>query len=199
MAGPRPFQSRGDWVIEVSAAKVFTKEKFDAVSVGDQPVTGADLSINDDTTVSFDVSYFLTPSVALNVFGGVPASARLRGRGALAGLELGKTDYGPAIVSLQYHRPLNERLDAYGGVGVGRLLFVNEGDGAVAGFHVEDAWAPALQAGTRYRLAGDWMANVDVRYAPFKAKISGRLGPAPVAARVKVDPLIVDVGLAYSF
>lgn len=198
-AQSNPLYSKGDWVIGVNAARVFTNEEFDSVSAAGSPVPGAALSINDDTTVSFDVSYFVSSRIALNLFGGVPASASLQGEGALAGLALGETDYGPAILSLQYHLPVTDRIDAYAGAGVARLLFLNEQDGAVSNFDVKDAWAPALQVGTRYRIAGNWMANLDVRYVPFDAEITGALGPAPVAAEVEVDPVILNIGVAYRF
>lgn len=198
-AQSEPLYSKGDWVVGVNAARVLTEEKFDSVSAAGAPVPGAALSINDDTTLSFDVSYFVSRRIALNFFGGVPASATLQGDGTLAGLKLGETNYGPAILSLQYHLPVTERTDVYAGAGVGRLLFLNERDGAVTNFNVEDAWAPAFQAGLRYRVSGNWLANFDVRYVPFDAEISGALGPAPVRAQVKVDPVILNVGVAYRF
>ncbi|WP_278349848.1 MULTISPECIES: OmpW family outer membrane protein [Marinobacter] len=45
----------------------------------------------------------------------------------------------------------------------------------------------------------NWSANFDVRYAPFEADITGNLGPAPVQAKVEVDPTIVSIGVAYRF
>ena len=38
-----------------------------------------------------------------------------------------------------------------------------------------------------------------LRYAPFEADITGNLGPAPVQAKVEVDPTIVSIGVAYRF
>lgn len=81
--------------------------------------------------------------------------------------------------------------------GVGRILFLDEKDRAITDFDLEDIWAPAVQAGFRWRIHNNWSANFDVRYAPFEADITGNLGPAPVQAEVEVDPPIVSIGVAY--
>ena len=80
-----------------------------------------------------------------------------------------------------------------------RLLFLNEKDGAIAEFDVRDTWAPALQVGTRVALNSSLLLNLDTRYIPFNGNISGNLGPARVKAKVGVDPIVVNIGLAYRF
>jgi outer membrane protein len=198
-AQSEPVYSIGDWVIGLNATRVLTDEDLRSPSAGGAPIPNANLSINDDTTVSFDVSYFLNNQLAFNVFGGIPASADLRGEESLSGLFLGETDYGPLILSLQYHVWTGNNFSPYFGAGVGRILFLNEKDRVLTDFDVEDTWAPAVQAGFRWKMHNNWSANFDVRYAPFKADITGNLGAAPVQAKVKVNPTIVSIGVAYRF
>jgi len=91
-----PLYSKGDWLFGVNAVKVLTNENLDSISAGGAPISGAGIDITDDTTLSFDVSYFLNSSIAFNFFGGLPASASLAGSGSLGGLPVGETKYGPA-------------------------------------------------------------------------------------------------------
>jgi len=102
-AQSEPVYSRGDWVVGLNATRVLTDEDLRSASAGGAPVPNSNLSINNDTTISFDVSYFLSNQLAFNIFGGIPASADLQGEESLSGLFLGQTDYGPVILSLQYH------------------------------------------------------------------------------------------------
>ncbi|BFM09802.1 OmpW/AlkL family protein [Halioxenophilus aromaticivorans] len=198
-AQSEPVYSRGDWVIGLNATRVLTDEDLRSASAGGASVPNANLSINNDTTVSFDVSYFLNNQLAFNVFGGIPASADLQGDGSLSGLFLGQTDYGPLILSLQYHVLTGSNFSPYVGAGVGRILFLDEKDRALTDFDVEDTWAPAIQAGFRWNMHNNWSANFDIRYAPFKTDITGNLGAAPVQAEVRVHPTIVGIGATYRF
>ncbi|WP_454919058.1 OmpW/AlkL family protein [Xanthobacter sediminis] len=198
-ASAEPLYSGGDWVVGLNATKVLTGESLHATTVAGVPVPHADVAITDDMTLTFDVSYFVSPSFAVNFYSGIPAKASLTGEGSLAGLPVGETKYGPAILSLQYHIFSIGGLSPYVGVGVGRVVFLDEKDGALINFNLTDAWSPALQAGFRYRLNENWLANIDVRYVPFKSDVSGWLGGAPVNASVEVDPVLVNVGVAYRF
>ena len=121
-AQSEPVYSRGDWVVGLNATRVLTDEDLRSASAGSAPVPNSNLSINNDTTVSFDVSYFLSNQLAFNIFGGIPASADLQGEESLSGLFLGQTDYGPVILSLQYHVLTGSNFSPYFGAGVGRIL-----------------------------------------------------------------------------
>lgn len=199
VANAEPLYSKGDWLFGLNAAKVFTNETLDSISAGGAPISGSGIDISDDTTLSFDVSYFLNSSLALNFFGGFPATADLTGTGSLGGMTVGETKYGPAILSLQYHFPTNSSVSPYVGAGIARILFLEEQGDALADFDLKDAWAPALQVGMRYQMSDNWFANADIRYTPFETDISGTLGGAPVRGKVSVDPTILNIGVAYRF
>lgn len=198
-ANAEPLYSKGDWLFGVNAAKVFTDETLDSISAGGAPIPGAGVDVTDDTTLSFDVSYFLDSSMALNLFGGLPAGARFVGRGSLGGLPFGETKYGPVVLSLQYHFTTKSFLSPYVGAGVARILFLEEQGDALADFDLKDAWAPALQVGMRYKVRENWFANADIRYTPFELDASGTLGGAPVRGKISVDPTILNIGIAYRF
>ncbi|MDY6858879.1 MAG: OmpW family outer membrane protein [Pseudomonadota bacterium] len=191
--------SKGDWLFGLNAARVLTDETLNSVSLGGVPVAGAGLGISDDTTLTFDVSYFLNSSVALNFYAGLPATASLAGSGSLAGARVGETKYGPAIFSLQYHFETGSSFSPYVGAGVARILFMDEQGVDVASLDLKDAWAPALQVGMRYQVSENWFANADIRYTPFETDFTGLLGGLPANGNASVDPTIVNVGFAYRF
>lgn len=199
VANAEPLYSKGDWLFGLNAAKVFTNETLDSISAGGAPISGAGVDITDDTTLSFDVSYFFSSSLALNFFGGLPAAANLTGTGSLGGLPVGETKYGPAVLSLQYHFATNSSVSPYIGAGIAKILFLEEKGNALTDFDLADAWAPALQVGMRYQVSENWFANADIRYTPFETDFSGTLGGAPVRGKISVDPTILNIGIAYRF
>lgn len=199
VANAEPLYSKGDWLFGLNAARLLTDETLDSISAGGAPIAGAGIDITNDTTLSFDVSYFLNSSLALNFFGGVPATGGLSGLGSLAGLPVGETDYGPAVFSLQYHFETGSSFSPYVGAGFARILFLDEQGDALTNLNVKDTWAPSLQVGMRYQVSENWFANADIRYTPLQTDISGELGGAPVEGTVSVDATILNFGVAYRF
>ena len=107
VANAEPLYSKGDWLFGLNAAKVFTNETLDSISAGGAPIPGSGIDISDDTTLSFDVSYFLNSSLALNFFGGFPATADLTGTGSLGGMTVGvKWSQKTGQSSKVYPKPL---------------------------------------------------------------------------------------------
>lgn len=196
-------QDAGDfrrWAVSVNATRVFVDEKASDVTLGGGPVPGSDVSIDDVSSLTVDVGYFFTPNVAGNLFLGVPPTAEIEGAGSIAALgTLAEVDFGPVILSAQYHFNSSGPVHPYLGLGVGRIVFLNKSDGALTSFDIDDSWAPAVQAGVRYDLNPAWMLNADVRYVPFSADASGSLGGAPVRATLDIKPILANVGLTYRF
>lgn len=187
------------WAVSVNATHVFVKEAASDITLAGGPLPGADVSIGNATSVVADVGYFITPNLAANLFFGIPATAAIDGAGSVEPLgTLARVDYGPVILSGQYHFDFGP-VHPYVGVGAARVLFMNVRDGALADFSIEDRWAPAAQAGLRVELGEAWMLNADVRYVPFSTRAAGSLSGAPVQARFEIDPILASAGLAYRF
>nr|6QAM_A Chain A, Outer membrane protein AlkL [Pseudomonas oleovorans]6QWR_A Chain A, Outer membrane protein AlkL [Pseudomonas oleovorans] len=192
--------NQGDWVASFNFSKVYVGEELGDLNVGGGALPNADVSIGNDTTLTFDIAYFVSSNIAVDFFVGVPARAKFQGEKSISSLgRVSEVDYGPAILSLQYHYDSFERLYPYVGVGVGRVLFFDKTDGALSSFDIKDKWAPAFQVGLRYDLGNSWMLNSDVRYIPFKTDVTGTLGPVPVSTKIEVDPFILSLGASYVF
>lgn len=188
------------WAVSVNATQVFVDEDAPNITLAGGPVPGSNVTIGDATSATIDVGYFFTPNIAADLFLGVPASAEIDGAGSLEPLgTLAKVNYGPVILSVQYHFNNLGKVHPYLGLGVGRIIFLNERDRALANFSIDDSWAPAAQVGVRYELDAAWMLNADVRYVPFSTPAAGSLGGAPVRSTLDIDPILMNVGLTYRF
>ncbi len=188
------------WAVSVNATQVFVDEEASGLTLGGGPVPGSKVSIKDVSSVTVDVGYYFTPNIAVNLFVGVPPTAEIDGAGSIAPLgSLAEVDFGPVILSAQYHFNGLGQVHPYLGLGVGRIVFLNKNDKALTNFDIDDSWAPAVQAGVRYDLNPAWMLNADVRYVPFSADASGSLGGAPVQATLDIKPILANVGLVYRF
>jgi|UniRef100_B0TA09 outer membrane protein len=188
------------WAVSLNATRVFVDEDAPDITLAGGPVPGSNVRIGDATSATIDIGYFFTPNVAGNLFLGVPATAQIDGAGSLEPLgTLAKVNYGPIILSAQYHFNNLGKVHPYLGVGVGRIVFLNERDRALLNFSIDDSWAPAAQVGVRYELGAEWMLNADVRYVPFSTHATGSLGGAPVRTRLDIDPILTSAGVTYRF
>ena len=188
------------WAVSLNATQVFVDEDAPDITLAGGPVPGSNVRIAGATSVTVDIAYFFTPNIAADLFLGVPATAEIDGAGSLEPLgTLAKVNYGPVILSAQYHFNNLGKVHPYLGLGVGRIVFLNERDRALANFSIDDSWAPAAQVGVRYELDAAWMLNADVRYVPFSTHATGSLGGAPVRTSLDIDPILVNVGVTYRF
>lgn len=188
------------WAVSLNATQVFVHEDAPDITLAGGPVPGSNVRIGDATSATIDIGYFFTANVAGNLFLGIPPIAEIDGAGSLDPLgTLAKVSYGPIILSAQYHFNNLGKVHPYLGVGVGRIVFLNERDRALANFSIDDSWAPAAQVGARYKLGAAWMLNADVRYVPFSTHATGSLGGAAVRTKLEIDPILASVGVTYRF
>jgi outer membrane protein len=57
----------------------------------------------------------------------------------------------------------------------------------------------AFQVGADYMITDNWGVFVDVKKAILRTEATGFLGPAPIRADVKLDPLVLHTGVTYRF
>ncbi len=196
-------QDAGDfrrWAVSLNATRVAVSADAPDITLAGGPVPGSNVKIGDATSATIDVGYFFTPNVVADLFLGIPATAEIAGAGSLEPLGmLAEVNYGPVILSVQYHFNDLGPVHPYLGLGVGRIVFLNERDRALTNFSIDDSWAPAAQVGVRYQLDAAWMLNADVRYVPFSTHATGSLGGAPVRTSLDIDPILANVGVTYRF
>jgi outer membrane protein len=177
------------WLVRVRAVHLDMADKSD-------PVGGAGasdrLTVSDKTIPEFDVSYFFTPNWAAELVLTYPQKHDV----ALDGQNIGSFKHLPPTLLLQYHFVLDAPLKPYVGAGLNYTTMskVNLLGGAASLEH--DSVGLALQAGVDYAIDKKWSLNFDVKKVQIRSDLY--IGGAK-ASRVKVDPLMLGLGVGYRF
>lgn len=155
-------------------------------------ITPGKIDIDNDTGPSFNVAYFFTPNLALDVLGGLPFKHNIQ----LNGGKVGSTKHLPPIISLQWHFAPGAKVRPFVGVGLNYTYFYDEHLDNGTKLELSDSWGAALQAGLDFALDKQWSLGGDVRYARINSsvKIDGQK-----VGSVDVDPFIYSLNLAYRF
>jgi len=177
------------WLVRARAVHIDPADKSDPVGG-----TGAAdrLHVSDKWIPEVDISYFITPHWAAELILTYPQKHDV----TLDGARIGTFKHLPPTLSAQYHFLPGATIDPYVGAGINYTLLskVKLLSGAARLEH--DSVGLALQAGADFRIDDHWSFNVDVKKLQIRSDVE--IGGAR-ASRVKVDPLLVGVGLGYRF
>ena len=177
------------WLVRARAVHIDPADKSDPVGG-----TGASdrLHVSDKWIPEVDIAYFFTPHWAAELILTYPQKHTV----TLDGAAIGSFKHLPPTLTAQYHFLPGAAIDPYVGAGVNYTLMskVKLLNGGASLEH--DSIGLALQAGADFRLDERWSLNVDVKKVQIRSDVD--IGGAR-ASRVKVDPLLVGVGLGYRF
>jgi outer membrane protein len=175
----------GDWLVRVGASYVSpASDNSDIVSV------------ESDTSVTFNFSYMMTDVWALEVLAAVPFKHDIE---LLNGTKVGSTKLLPPTLSIQYHFMPTEKFQPYLGVGINFTHFSNEktiGDLEGVDLNLGDSWGIAGQAGFDVLFNDDWFFNLDIRYIDIDTK--ARLDGVSIG-KVEIDPWIFGGHIGFRF
>jgi outer membrane protein len=177
------------WQVRVRAVHIDPADKSD-------PVGGAGASdrlhVSDKWIPEVDITYYVTPNWAAELILTTPQKHTV----TLDGAGIGTFRHLPPTLTAQYHFLPGKQFNPYLGAGVNYTLLskVRLLDGAARLEH--DSVGLALQAGVDYRLGGHWSLNVDVKKLQLRSDVM--IGGVR-ASRVKVDPVLLGVGIGYRF
>lgn len=187
------------WLMHLDVTGVFPHPSA-GFSVLGNAVPDASLTINSSATVTGDLSYFLAPHIAVNLYTGVPASGAIRGSGSLAGAgTLARSRYGPVILSAEYRFTNFGAFRPYAGVGPGYTIFPDTQDGALRSVRIANAWGAALSLGADYAINARWTVNAFVRQMWLSTTVTASFAGAPAAASVTLNPTLCGAGFGYRF
>lgn len=191
-APPVAAAEAGDWLIRAGASVVAPKSdngtlRLDRIA----PIAPAEIEIDDGTSFTFNVSYFLTRNWAVELLAAWPFTHDFE----IAGTGLhGEVDHLPPTLSMQYHFPVTPTIKPYVGLGVNWTLFSNEDINAPLDVDIDDSVGFAGQVGVDFDINASWLLNVDVRYID----IAGDLDVAGVdVGKVEVDPWVFGLNIGY--
>ena len=160
------------------------------------PVAGVGASdritVSDKTIPEVDISYFFTPNWAAELVLTYPQKHDV----FLDGGKIGSFKHLPPSLLLQYHFTNSTPFTPYLGAGVNytRISSVHLLNGGADLEH--HSFGLAVQAGVDYRLDQNWSLNFDLKKVQIRSDVL--IGGAK-ASRVKVDPVLIGVGVGYRF
>ena len=179
----------GPWLVRVRAVHLDPADKSDPVGG-----TGASdrITVSSKTIPELDISYLFTPNLAAELVLTYPQKHDV----ALDGNNIGTFKHLPPTLMAQYRFASASPITPYLGAGINYTTMskVNLLNGAGGLEH--DSWGLALQGGLDYKLDKNWSLNFDVKKVQIRSDVF--ISGAKVSA-VKVDPLLIGVGVGYRF
>ncbi len=175
-------KAEGPWMVRARAVHLNSAN-------GDTTPLG--LSINDKWIPEVDVSYFVTPNVAVELILTVPQKQTLSSRGTA----IGTLKHLPPTLTAQYHFTNLNGFKPYLGAGVNYTRFSSVN--LPAGVDIDrDSFGLAVQAGVDIPLSKGVYLNLDLKKVYIRTDVSAagaKLGT------FKVDPVLFGVGVGWRF
>ena len=159
--------------------------------------TGLDLTINDKVIPGVDISYFLTPQIAVELVLTYPQKQTIRSNGT----DIGSLKHLPPTLTAQYHFTSFGAFKPYVGAGLNYTRFSSvRFDPAV-----QTALQPSLsknsvglvvQVGFDYEFIKNTYFNVDAKKVQIRTDVSSA---GTEVGTFKVDPWLIGVGIGCRF
>jgi outer membrane protein len=180
-------QQQSPWQVRVRAVHIDPADKSD-------PINGAGASdlvtVSSKTIPEIDISYFFTPNIAAELILTYPQ----KHDAMLDGTKIGTFKHLPPTLLAQYHFMPESQFSPYLGAGVN---YTNISSVNMPGFSLEHkSFGLALQAGIDYKIDKNWSLNLDIKKVQIGSDVM--LGGQKVS-EVKIDPLLIGVGIGYRF
>jgi outer membrane protein len=182
-------QEQSPWMVRVRAVHLDPADKsapLGGIGAADR------ITVSDKTIPEVDVSYFFTPNLAAELVLTYPQKHDVY----LDGANIGSFKHLPPSLLVQYHFMPEKTLKPYVGAGINYTTLSKVRLLGGAGSLEHDSVGLVLQAGVDYAIDKQWSLNVDIKKAQIRSDVI--VGGAAVS-RVKVDPLMIGVGVGYRF
>jgi outer membrane protein len=155
--------------------------------------TGLDLKVDDKTIPEVDVSYFFNKNVAAELVLTVPQQQTVSNPTG----NLGTFKHLPPTLTAQYHFTNFDGYKPYVGAGLNytKITHTNIASGT---YSLDDhSYGFALQAGVDVPLTKQVSLNFDVKKVQIQTGVYNTAGVSQ--GTLKLDPVLVGVGLGYRF
>jgi outer membrane protein len=171
------------WLVRARAVKL---------SMANHDATPLDLSVNDKTIPELDVSYFFNKNVAAELILTIPQQQKV----SAGASEVGSFVHLPPTLTLQYHFTNFNGFKPYVGAGVNYTKISRENIGAGQYTLEKSSYGYALQAGVDIPVTKQVSFNVDVKKLNIQSEVYDN---GVSKGTLKLDPVLVGVGLGYRF
>ncbi len=182
LAGGAAHAAQGDWLGRARVININPDASSSALN----------LDVDTQTTLELDFSYFLTSNLALELI-----LATKKHEVTAGGVAVGTVKHLPPTLLLQYHFSPEGAFRPYVGAGINYTRFydVNLGGGTLT---VDGSWGGALQAGIDIPINKTFFLNLDVQKIWMDTDVKV-VATGVTAANLKINPLILGVGLGMKF
>ncbi|MGA2838621.1 MAG: OmpW family outer membrane protein [Steroidobacteraceae bacterium] len=188
-----------NWEMRIRAVYLSPANKSDAIPALAVPADA--IHINSKTFPEIDFEYFITPSWSSELILTYPQSQTVTVESSALGgpANIGTFKHLPPILTLKYNFIPGGDFRPYIGAGVNFTLLsdVRLAVPTAPPMALElsrTSVGPAVQGGFDYKMADHWFANADVKWAMLRADVKF---DSQTLAQVRVDPLLVAVGIGY--
>jgi outer membrane protein len=152
--------------------------------------TIAGLTVNDKTIGEVDVSYFFSKNIAAEIILTLPQKQAVSLNG-----DFGSFKHLPPTLTLQYHFTDFQDFKPYVGAGLNYTKIT--GDHLSPGYNLDGhSFGAAIQAGVDVPLTKQLSLNFDVKKVNIKTDVYQN---GSKAGTLKLDPVLVGVGVGYRF
>lgn len=210
----------GDWVVRMRAVNVMPDEESrlgkDVNSLLGATVMspGAELSVDNNVIPEFDISYYVTKNIAVELILalGTEHDVSIKGDslGIVGNQNLGEVDLLPPTLTAQWHFNPDQMIDPYIGAGINYTIALDRNlkgaSGAIAGNKIKierDSIGLAFQAGVDVNLNDGWLLNADVKYldldtdVKLKGAVTGNVWEK--IDSLDVNPWVIGFGIGKKF
>lgn len=206
----------GDWVVRARAVNISPNEDSDlgkTVNRNVAPVmsNGAELKVDSNTILEFDISYYITKNIAAELIlatGSKHEVSVSKEPGAeVPNQLLGSVDVLPPTLTVQWHFNPDQTIDPYVGAGINYTAFLDKRldvrQGPLAGTDIKverDSWGYALQAGVDINLKDGWLINADVKYIDLDTDVKLRTATGWTKIdSLDINPWVFGIGVGKKF
>lgn len=196
------------WSLHVSAASFRPHPRADIEMPTGNAFPGATLNSDNENTIAIEFVREL-PELGEGWRGrivmGIPPRMHLYGAGTAQAMgEAGSVRVAPAGLVLTRDFLRTSWIRPYVGLGVSYFATFGEKDAIVSDFKVKSTWGPIVEIGAEFPTSSprlSWFVDAKKIYAKSTATgvVPSPVGNLPVRAEARMDPLILQLGIAYRF
>lgn len=191
--------AEGRWLVRARAVHLDMEHRSTPIPA--LAVPGDAIRVEDKTIPELDISYFLTKNLAAELILTYPQKHDVKvGSSAIGAFKAGSFKHLPPTLTLQWHFNPDGVFRPYVGAGVNYTRITSERlrVPGVTRLHLEDdSWGGALQAGFDVKVSKNLFLNLDVKKVQIRSDLRNDAGAK--VSRVKLDPLLIGVGIGYRF
>jgi len=199
---PVSLAQAGDWLVRLRALQVNPNDSSGEVST----LPGSSVSVDSDTTVELDFTYFVTRNLGIEAILGT-SQHDINGEGSIAGLgKIAEVSTLPPTVTLQYHFQPDATIRPYAGIGVNYTKFYDQQassslEGALGPTSVEldSSFGLSAQVGVDIKFNRDWFINFDAKYIRMDTTATLNSGGVIRTVDVDINPWFIGVGVGRRF